>query len=103
MVKFTPKAIEYLVESLKPGEIVRVGVEGGGCSGMNYKLVIETEETDGEDIKLDITGVDIYIDPYSADILRETTVHYESTLMQKGFKFINRLANTTCGCGSSFR
>jgi iron-sulfur cluster assembly protein len=102
MVNFTPKAIEYLVEALAPGEIVRVGVEGGGCSGMNYKLIIETEDADDEDVKLDVPGVDIYIDPYSADILRETTIHYESTLMQKGFKFINRLANATCGCGSSF-
>ena len=103
MVKFTPKAIDHLVKALQPGEIIRVGVEGGGCSGMNYKLVIETEEIDDEDIKLDFGDVEVYIDPYSADILRETTVHYEDTLMQKGFKFINRLANATCGCGSSFR
>jgi iron-sulfur cluster assembly protein len=103
MVKFTPKAINHLVGALQPGEIIRVGVEGGGCSGMNYKLVIETEEVDDEDIKLDISEVDVYVDPYSSDILKETTVHYEDTLMQKGFKFINRLANATCGCGSSFR
>ena len=103
MIKFTPKAIEHLIEAVPTGQIVRVGVEGGGCSGMNYKLVIDTEKADDEDIKLDISGVEVYIDPYSADILRETTVHYENTLMQKGFKFINRLANATCGCGSSFR
>ena len=103
MIKFTPKAIEHLIEAVPPGQIVRVGVEGGGCSGMNYKLVIDTEKADEEDIKLDISEVEVYIDPYSADILRETTVHYENTLMQKGFKFINRLANATCGCGSSFR
>ena len=101
MVQFTPKAIRHLTEALAPGEIVRVAVQGGGCSGMNYKIVIDTE-IDEEDIKLDIADVNVYVDPYSADILRETTVHYEDTLMQKGFKFINRLANTTCGCGASF-
>jgi len=101
MIEFTSKAITQLTEALEPGEIVRVGVQGGGCSGMNYRLVIDTE-IDEEDIKLDISEVEVYVDPYSADILRETTVHYEDTLMQKGFKFINRLANSTCGCGASF-
>ena len=81
--------------------MVRVAVQGGGCSGMNYVLNIETE-FDEEDILLDTPGTTVYIDPYSAEILQETNVDYVSTLQKKGFVFNNKRANTTCGCGSSF-
>ena len=80
---------------------MRVGVVGGGCSGMSYALNIETE-IDEEDIRLDYEEVDIYLDPYSSDILKDTIVDYVVTLQQQGFKFMNPNANTTCGCGSSF-
>jgi iron-sulfur cluster assembly accessory protein len=46
--------------------------------------------------------VDIYLDPYSSEILKDTIVDYITTLQQQGFKFMNPNANTTCGCGSSF-
>jgi iron-sulfur cluster assembly accessory protein len=81
--------------------MVRVAVQGGGCSGMSYALNIETE-FDEEDILLDIPGATVYIDPYSAEILRETSIDYVTTLQQEGFVFNNPAANTTCGCGSSF-
>ena len=68
---------------------------------MSYCVSIETE-IDEEDILLDIVGVKVYIDPYSADILKNTTVDYTMTLQQQGFVFNNPDANTTCGCGSSF-
>ena len=68
---------------------------------MSYELGIETE-IDEEDILLDIVGVKVYIDPYSADILKNTAVDYAISLQQQGFTFNNPDANTTCGCGSSF-
>ena len=101
MMSFTAAAKEQLSIVLVEGETVRVAVRGGGCSGMAYVLNIETE-FDEEDILLDIPGAIVYIDPYSADILSETTVDYVKTLQSEGFVFMNPRANTTCGCGSSF-
>ena len=101
MLTFTDAAIKQLATALEENEIVRVAVQGGGCSGMSYVLNIETE-FDEEDILLDTPGSTVYIDPYSAEILQETSVDYVATLQQKGFVFNNPRANTTCGCGSSF-
>tara|TARA_R110000751_G_scaffold285012_1_gene389231 strand:- start:630 stop:938 length:309 start_codon:yes stop_codon:yes gene_type:complete len=101
MISFTDAAIKQLATALGEGEMVRVAVQGGGCSGMNYVLNIETE-FDEEDILLDTPGSTVYIDPNSAEILQETSIDYVVTLQQKGFVFNNPRANTTCGCGSSF-
>jgi iron-sulfur cluster assembly protein len=101
MISFTDAAKEHLATALEEHEMVRVAVQGGGCSGMNYVLNIETEH-DEEDILLDVPGRIVYIDPYSADILSETTVDYVKSLQREGFVFMNPRANTTCGCGSSF-
>ena len=101
MISFTPAAQEHLATALEENEMVRVAVQGGGCSGMNYVLNIETDR-DEEDILLDIPGTMVYIDPYSADILSETTVDYVKSLQREGFVFNNPRANSTCGCGSSF-
>jgi len=101
MLSFTEKAIDYIKTVLEPGESIRVGVLGGGCSGMSYALEFETE-IDEDDIRLNYEGADIYVDPYSSEILKDTIVDYVITLQQQGFKFMNPNANTTCGCGSSF-
>ena len=101
MVEFTAPAIEHLNNVVEDGETIRVAVVGGGCSGFSYTLDF-TEEIDEEDIQLDIPGVKVYIDPYSADILKNTTVDYQSGLQQHGFVFMNPDANSTCGCGMSF-
>ena len=101
MISFTIAAQEHLATALEEGEMVRVAVQGGGCSGMSYVLNIE-DARDEEDILLDIPGSIVYIDPYSADILKDTTVDYVKSLQREGFVFMNPRANTTCGCGSSF-
>ena len=101
MIQFTPAAKEHLATVITEDEMVRVAVQGGGCAGMTYVLNIETD-FDEEDILLDIPGATVYIDPYSADILSETTVDFVKTLQREGFVFMNPRANTTCGCGSSF-
>lgn len=101
MIEFTASAKEYLKEGVEEEEIVRVAVVGGGCSGFTYTLAF-TEEIDEDDIQLDIPGVKVYIDPHSADILKNTTVDYQSGLQQHGFVFRNPDANSTCGCGMSF-
>ena len=101
MITFTDTAVNQLKGALDAGEVVRVAVMGGGCSGMSYNLSIETE-FDEEDFLLEYEEVKIYIDPHSSFILNDTTVDYVTTLQQQGFAFNNPNANTTCGCGSSF-
>ena len=101
MVEFTARAIEHLNKVVEEEEIIRVAVVGGGCSGFTYTLDF-TEDVDEEDIQLDIPGVKVYIDPHSADILKNTTVDYHSSLQRYGFVFTNPDANSTCGCGMSF-
>ena len=101
MISFTEKALEHAKTVMEPGKSIRVGIIGGGCSGMTYSLKFETETEEG-DTRLDYEGIDIYIDPYSLEILRDTTVDYVKTLQRQGFIFMNPNANMTCGCGSSF-
>ena len=101
MVRFTEVAREQLILVLEEGEMVRIAVRGGGCSGMTYALHVETE-IDEEDIPLKTVDIQAYIDPHSASILQHTTIDYVSGFQQQGFVFNNPDANTTCGCGSSF-
>tara|TARA_R100000664_G_scaffold31791_1_gene45820 strand:- start:7907 stop:8215 length:309 start_codon:yes stop_codon:yes gene_type:complete len=101
MISFTDKAVTRLKAVLAADEVVRVAVQGGGCSGMSYALVIENE-IDEEDLKVQYENIIIYVDPYSAEILTDTVVDFVSTLQKEGFTFNNPNANTTCGCGSSF-
>jgi len=101
MIQLTHNAIDQLKSVLKEKEIVRIAVKGGGCSGMTYGLEVETE-IDEEDIALAVPGLHLYIDPHSAEMLKNTTLDYVSGLQRQGFVFNNPDANTTCGCGSSF-
>jgi iron-sulfur cluster assembly accessory protein len=68
---------------------------------MSYSLTIE-DETDEDDILITLEKVNVYVDPHSAGILKETVVDYVKTLQTEGFVFNNPKANTTCGCGMSF-
>ena len=101
MITFTEAAVTHLRGALEEGDVIRVAVKGGGCSGMSYSLSIE-DEFDEEDILIEYGNVKVYVDPHSSFILNDTTVDYVVTLQQQGFSFNNPNANTTCGCGSSF-
>jgi len=101
MISFTDAAINQLKKAIEPGELVRVGVQGGGCSGMTYALTIVTD-VDEEDMLFEFDHVKVYIDAHSSSILEQTTIDFIKTLQQEGFVFNNSQANTTCGCGMSF-
>jgi iron-sulfur cluster assembly protein len=101
MISFTAAAKEHLNEAIESHESVRVGVLGGGCSGMSYSLTLDTE-VDEDDILITLGKVRVYIDPHSAAILEKTVIDYIKTLQNQGFVFNNPQANTTCGCGMSF-
>tara|TARA_R100000808_G_C2154617_1_gene165734 strand:+ start:8283 stop:8597 length:315 start_codon:yes stop_codon:yes gene_type:complete len=103
MIAFTEKAIEILKDAVKSPDMIRVSVKGGGCSGFMYDVAIESQPRENDTIiDFEEDDLKICIDPKSAFMLDETTVDYESTLAQSGFKFYNKQASKTCGCGQSF-
>jgi iron-sulfur cluster assembly protein len=79
---------------------LRIGVQGGGCSGMSYKLAFG--DVKNNDYTLDISGVPVYVDPKSAIYVKGMMVDYQGGLEGKGFVFVNPNATSTCGCGESF-
>jgi iron-sulfur cluster assembly accessory protein len=95
------KAKEALMEEGKEKSFLRAAIQGGGCSGLQYKLEIDTEEYD-HDYILEVDGLKIVVDGYSALVLRGTVLDYASSLIASGFQFKNPNAKRTCGCGSSF-
>lgn len=83
---------------------IRVGVIGGGCSGLQYLLdfVKHGEESEDYDFVSEQHGVTVVVDCFSAAHLKGTTIEYQDTLHGSGFKFINPGITRSCGCGSSF-
>jgi iron-sulfur cluster assembly protein len=80
---------------------LRVGVQGGGCSGLSYAMRLDTQARDRDKI-FEEFGARIFVDPKSLLYLNGTTLEYEETLMRQGFVFQNPNAARNCGCGSSF-
>lgn len=80
---------------------IRVGVQGGGCSGLMYELDFDTEMKEG-DKTFEDNGIKIVVDKKSYLYLIGTELDYSGGLNGKGFSFINPNANRTCGCGESF-
>jgi iron-sulfur cluster assembly accessory protein len=86
--------------SFEEGQYLRVGVKGGGCSGMSYVLGFDKKEED-DDI-YDIEGVEVLMKKSHGIYLFGMEVDYQSGLNARGFVFKNPNASSTCGCGSSF-
>ena len=80
---------------------LRVGVKGGGCSGLSYVLGFDSETRKG-DLAFELHGIKILVDPKSMFYLSGTVLDYSDGLNGKGFVFNNPQATRTCGCGSSF-
>lgn len=105
MVTITPSAISEVKRLLekqgnRPGLGLRVGVQGGGCSGLSYKIGF-TEERAGDQVQ-DYEGIKVFIDPKSNLYLEGTTIDFVDGLEGRGFKFLNPQAKKSCGCGESF-
>jgi iron-sulfur cluster assembly protein len=89
-------------ESVSPEEGgLRLGVMGGGCSGLSYSIKFDTRPRERDRI-YDFDGVRVFVDPKSFLYLHGMTLDYEETLMRQGFNFINPNSTRSCGCGSSF-
>ncbi|MFT3964801.1 MAG: iron-sulfur cluster insertion protein ErpA [Sphingobium sp.] len=81
--------------------ILRLSVEGGGCSGFQYRFGL-AESVDGEDMRVELDGVTLVVDPISLDLVRGGVVDYVENLGGAAFKVENPNAVAGCGCGSSF-
>ena len=85
----------------KPQSNLRVGVKGGGCSGLTYVLDLVDEPLEGDKL-IEEHGLKLYVDRKSYVFLAGTILEYSGGLNGKGFVFNNPNAKTTCGCGTSF-
>jgi len=106
MIKVSDRAKERVRELLSEEgrpehSFVRVGVEGGGCSGLMYNLVFDHEKKE-DDQEFEDNGVKVVVDKKSFLYLIGTELDFTGGLNGKGFVFINPNANRTCGCGESF-
>lgn len=79
---------------------LRLGIKGGGCSGLSY--VIDLDTVKEHDIVQHSEGFDVFMDRKSSLYLKDVTLDFRGGLQDRGFKFINDAAVNTCGCGSSF-
>ena len=95
------QAQKLMQEQNLSNAFIRVGVKGGGCSGLTYIMDFDTELKD-EDKVFEDNGIKIVVDKKSFLYLVGTELNYLGGLNGKGFEFINPNANRTCGCGESF-
>ena len=92
---------EMLVDdTTNTGKSLRVYVEGGGCSGLQYGMVFD--ETRDDDVVSEYFGVKVLTDKFSANYLSGCVIDYSDELIGGGFKINNPNAESSCGCGKSF-
>ena len=96
------KINELLVEENKAGTGLRVFVQGGGCSGFQYGLMIEENGQGSGDQVFESNGVRLFVDPISIRYLKGAQVDFVDTVTGGGFTIKNPNATSTCGCGQSF-
>ena len=107
VLTLTERAAEKIrgLQAEEPGgdaAVLRVAIQGGGCSGFEYALGFDRGAQEG-DHELEFHGVKVVVDPFSAPYLQGSTVDFLETLQESGFKIENPNATSSCGCGSSFQ
>lgn len=105
-INLTPSAVSTVQQFLEDqgsadGAGLRVAVLPGGCSGFQYGLNIEDSPENDDEI-LELEGVKVFVDPFSAQYLEGVEIDYVTTMMGSGFTFKNPNSAGGCGCGSSF-
>ena len=105
MITITEKALQEVNRLMKEQNLtdhyLRVGVQGGGCSGLMYSMRFDNEAGQYDKV-FEIDGIKVVIDMKSALYLKGTTLDYSIDLTGGGFKFQNPNATRGCGCGASF-
>ena len=107
LVELTPRAAEKIreLQATEPAgeaEVLRVAIQGGGCSGFQYGLGFDRGVLEG-DHELELHGVRVVVDPFSAPYLTGSTIDWLDGLAESGFKIDNPQAVSSCGCGHSFQ
>ena len=105
-VMITPRAAQEIRKIKADNNIpethgLRLGIKGGGCSGMSYVLAFDEKPRPGDQV-LEREGMSVYVDPKSLFYLSGTTLDFSDGLNGRGFVFNNPNAVRTCGCGQSF-
>ena len=93
--------VAEIARKLGKDAVLRLSVEGGGCSGFQYRFGL-AEEIDSDDLMVDGDGAKLVVDPMSLDLLRGSAVDFVESLGGKSFQVTNPNAQAGCGCGSSF-
>lgn len=104
MIEVTPSAVDRIREMLQANNIeggLRLGVVGGGCSGLSYKFKFESKPRASDNV-FEVDGVQLMVDPKSYEYLDGLTLDFKNTLMEQAFVFNNPNAAKSCGCGKSF-
>jgi iron-sulfur cluster assembly protein len=106
-VQVTERALERIraameKEGVSPEQAgMRLGVQGGGCSGLSYNIRFDTQPRERDRV-FTFNGVRLFVDPKSFIYLGGMILDYENSLIKQGFNFVNPNASRSCGCGSSF-
>ena len=104
MIQVTPKAVDRIKRTFEREGVsggLRLGVLGGGCSGLSYQFKFDARERPTDKV-FEYDGVKIFVDPKSYIYLDGMTLDYKESIMQSGFVFDNPNAQKSCGCGTSF-
>lgn len=105
MITITENAVakirDILAEENNPKLKLRVFVQGGGCSGMQYGFTLDEEQAE-DDWDIESNGVNVLVDSMSGGYLQGAVIDYKESEMGSSFSISNPQAETTCGCGSSF-
>jgi iron-sulfur cluster assembly accessory protein len=95
------KRIAAILAKEPEGSMLRVAVNGGGCSGFQYEFTITDQRTDG-DLAVEKNGVTVLVDSVSLDFLKGSEIDFSNELIGAAFKVNNPNATSSCGCGTSF-
>jgi iron-sulfur cluster assembly protein len=106
VVTLTPAAVaqvRFLIQNQgNPNLKLRIGVKGGGCSGLSYVLNLEENPTE-RDMVFEVEGLTVLVDRKSARFISGLTLDYSTkNLLEGGWKYLNPNAQRSCGCGTSF-
>jgi iron-sulfur cluster assembly protein len=105
LLTVTERAAEKIKQLLAEEEdvsVLRVAIQGGGCSGFQYGLGFDRGSQEG-DLELSMHGIDVVVDPFSAPYLRGAEIDYQDSIQSAGFAINNPNAVSSCGCGHSFQ
>jgi iron-sulfur cluster assembly protein len=100
LTEIAAERVKALASEDPDARVLRLAVEGGGCSGFQYAIGFDTDR-EADDVEIDSHGVRVVIDPISLPYLQGSTIDYQDGLMGAGFSFENPNVASTCGCNAS--